>query len=329
LTGKTTEEAIAGLSRNASLDNQALARPDLGKLQTSAEFEQALNGLGYQIGTHFTDEAYRTMFVKPADVYEVSYDKDGIAIPGRKLTDEEKANLQPGRDGRVHIADNGIFNGNEAAAKYADQHSSAGDGPQYYIAFPEAGNALSELLIAGYQKNLENDFSGLTNATEETKWMMLNYGREGLHLDGHSRGSMTIGNAMTAIAKTPGAEGILSGTTLSFFGPAYNAGKADQILGLLQDRNAISDAKKRQEMVLTLQNHIADPVGRFVGGNPATGGTIPDGSTTIREMIRAGTGQKDTSHNCYGSSKDAACGNFWRDVPIRMPISVPVSGERQ
>lgn len=325
LTGKTAEQAIAGISRDASLDNQALVRPDLGKLQANAELEQAANSLGYQIGTRLTDEAYRTMFVKAADVYEVTYNEGGKAIPGRKLTHEEKMNLQPGKDGVVYIADNGIFNDNEAAAKYADQHSSAGEGPQYYVAFPEAGNALSELLVAGYQKGLENDFWGLTNATEETKWMMLYYGQDGLHFDGHSRGSMTIGNAMESIAKMPGAEGILSGTTVSFFGPAYNAAKADQILGFLQDRNAISDPAQRQEMVLTLQNHIADPIGRLIGGNPATGGTIPEGSTSLWEMIRAGTGQKDTSHNCYGvPSSDSNCGAMWKSLPLNQAITYPI-----
>jgi hypothetical protein len=38
---------------------------------------------------------------------------------------------------------------------------------------------------------------------------------------------MTIGNAMESIAKMPGADGILAGTTVSFFGPAYKAAKAD------------------------------------------------------------------------------------------------------
>ena len=48
LAGKTAEEAIAGLSRDASLDNQALVRPDLEKLQANAELEQGLKGFAYQ-----------------------------------------------------------------------------------------------------------------------------------------------------------------------------------------------------------------------------------------------------------------------------------------
>jgi filamentous hemagglutinin len=136
---------------------------------------------------------------------------------------------------------------------------------------------------------------------------------------------MTIGNAMESIAKMPGADGILAGTTVSFFGLAYNAAKADQLLSVLQDRNTIADSTQRQNMVLTLQNNIADPVGRLIGGNPPTDGTIPDGTTLLEQMLRAATGQKDTSHNCYVSSRDAQCGNFWKDFPIYIPVSALAS----
>lgn len=171
---------------------------------------------------------------------------------------------------------------------------------------------------------VDNDFWGLTNATEEAKWAMLYYGQAGLHLDGHSRGSMTIGNAMESIAKMPGAEGALSGTTVSFFGPAYSASKADQLLSYLQDRNTIADPAQRQNMVLTLQNHMADPVGRFIGGNSPTGGTIPEGSTWLKEVINALGGQ-NTSHNCYGSSDADRCHQLWQNSNFS-PISKPING---
>ncbi|QAU24943.1 hypothetical protein EO087_13865 [Dyella sp. M7H15-1] len=323
LTGKSAEQAMAGLSRDASLDNQALARPDLGKLQANAELEQVANSLGYQMGTHFTDETYRTMFVKAADVYEVIKDDEGKLVPGRKLTDEEKRHLQSGSDGKIHIANNGIFNDQAAAEKYANQHSTS-DGPQYYIAFPKAGNGLSELLVAGYQKNLEGDFWGLTNAGEENKWMMLYYGQEGLHLDGHSRDAMTIGNALESISKMPGAEGVLSNATVTFFGPAYNAASADKLLSVLQGYGGISNPLRPYDMILMLQNHIADPVGGFIGWNPSTGGSIPQGTTMLEQIIRAATGQPGTSHNCYGNSTSPACGNFWLEYPDKKPISLPV-----
>ncbi|WP_460501622.1 hypothetical protein, partial [Dyella jejuensis] len=102
--------------------------------------------------------------------------------------------------------------------------------------------------------------------------------------------------------------------------------KADQVLSLLQDRNAIADPNQWQNMVLTMQNHIDDPVGRFVGGNPPTGGTTPEGNSSLIEIIRAVTGQKDTSHNCYGvPSSEGGCGAFWKDSPLDHAISIPVN----
>ncbi|AOS16548.1 hypothetical protein ATY45_20690 [Xanthomonas oryzae pv. oryzae] len=293
--GNHDDAALAGLARKASvLDGNGVVEVDQKKLQEDVEFQQQAKQLIYAEAVKYTDEAYKTMFVKEAKVYEVVRDENGQilkdeqghVVKGRELTEEEKANLRPGSDGLIHIADNGIFNGkygdDAPAGKYADQHSTA-DGPQYYVHFPEADNKLSELLIAGYQKYLENDFFGLTNATQQTEDYMLKYGEAGLHFDGHSRGSMTIGNAMESIAKMDDASGLLSKTTVSFFGPAYNAKKADDILSYLQNREAQDDP---QSMVLTLQNHMADPVGRLIGGNPATGGTIPEGSSLIAEILK-------------------------------------------
>ncbi|WP_147192977.1 hypothetical protein [Xanthomonas oryzae] len=169
---------------------------------------------------------------------------------------------------------------------------------------------------------MENDFFGLTNSTQEIKDIMLKYGQTGLHIDAHSRGSMTDGNAEESIAKMPDASGLLSNTTVSFFGPAYNAKKADDILSYLQNREAQDDP---ESMVLTLQNHMADPVGRLIGGNPATGGTIPDRSSLIAEMMRALLGGKDTSHNCYGAGSGSGCDNLWNNTEPKKSMPYPIN----
>ncbi len=156
------------------------------------------------------------------------FDEHGKPIT-RELSDDEKMNLRPGQDGKISIANNGIFNDVDAAAKYASQHSTTA-GPQYLIHFPEANNGVSELLIAGYQKFLENDFWGLSNSTQTTKDMMNQYGQGNLHFDGHSRGAMTIGNALESVQSQTNARGTLSGTTVNFFGAAYNAQQADGVL---------------------------------------------------------------------------------------------------
>ncbi|WP_342316327.1 hypothetical protein [Lysobacter sp. FW306-1B-D06B] len=228
------------------LNGNGVAPLDLQELQEQVAWEQAVKGEIYTQAIKFTDEAYRTMFLEEAKVYVVEKDSEGNLLPPRELTQEEKLDLKPAADGKIHIADNGINNildGKEpdtrgGANKYADQHSSSGDGPQYFIHFPKAENSVSELLIAGYQKYLESDALGLANATDLTREYMLLYGEDGLHLDGQSRGSLTVGNAMESLENLPSANGLLSGTTVSFFGPACNAAAADALLSHLQNRDS-------------------------------------------------------------------------------------------
>ncbi|MDX1253530.1 MAG: hypothetical protein IDH49_15020 [Gammaproteobacteria bacterium] len=152
--------------------------------------------------------------------------------------------------------------------------------------------------------------------------MMLQYGQSDLQLDGHSRGSMTIGNAMESLTNSPNAQGSLSGTTVNFFGPAYNAQQADGLLSNLQNRSAMPE-EQQSGTVLQYMNHVADPVGGLIGGNPPTGGTIPAGSSEFQEWVRAVTMQKDTSHNCYGDiGKRPGCDALWDGEPSQL-IPVP------
>jgi filamentous hemagglutinin len=116
---------------------------------------------------------------------------------------------------------------------------------------------------------------------------------------------------MEVVQKQDNAAGVLSKTTINFYGPAYNAQQADNILGTLQNRDVVTDSMVRNSMVLQFQNHAADPVGGFVGRNSSTGGTIPEGSSVLNEMYRAGTGKENTSHNCYGTSESKKCAAFW------------------
>jgi len=203
------------------------------------------------------------------------------------LTPEEAKNLQAGSDGKINIVANGIFNDEEAAAKYAVQHSN-NDGPIYAIVFPEADNAVSELMIAGYQKFLENEYTGLTNSTTQVVNYMNTYGESGLDIDAHSRGSLTVGNAIEYLAAN--GQNVLDTTSINLFGPAYNA----------QDMaNLLYTTSNGQQNYVTLYNHVADPVGTYIGGNLATGGSIPSDSNLYLEMLRAAIGQANTSHNLY------------------------------
>jgi len=68
-------------------------------------------------------------------------------------------------------------------------------------------------------------------------------------------------------------------------------------------------------MVIKYEAHMADPVARLIGWNDPTGGIVPqtkpivvktvsgfplsNENTTFAEMVRAATGQENTSHNLY------------------------------
>ena len=319
LTSTSVVETLASLNTDTANAHTSAELQDVNTLVAEAVVERQFKQAVYIEAVKFTDEAYRTMFLKSADMYEVTQDPATGKAVTRKLTEAEKSALEAGPDGKVNIATNGIFNGKyddpAAAASYAMQHN-AGSGPLYLVHFPQAENPLSELLVAGYQKYLENDVMGLTNSTQVVTNSMLQYGQSGLQLDGHSRGAMTIGNAMETLTGISGYQELLSGTTVRFFGPAYNAAAADTLLAGLQNRGAASNP---DAMILTYQNHIADPVGRWIGGNPVTGGTIPEGSSWFGEVRRA-LGGTNTSHSCYGSGA-VPCRELWRDQPDFIPVS--------
>ncbi len=76
------------------------------------------------------------------------------------LTDEKQQNLQKGSDGKVHVSFNGIFTPPEEAAVYVVQYAKDKNAPLYFVVFPEANSAISELLVAGYQKLLEGRLFG-------------------------------------------------------------------------------------------------------------------------------------------------------------------------
>lgn len=308
------------LNHDIAPANEALEKLDATQVLEKAQAAQKLKQGAFDAFEPFADEAYVTMFILLAKIYEILKDDRGQPltvinekgekiIQTRELTVEEKQNLQVSKDGKIHVATNGINNNQEAATKYADQHNVNQD-TQYLVHFPKAGNPLSEILVAAYQKFGEGDLLGLTNATLEVKALMNQYGTDGLHLDGHSRGAMTIDNALNSLKNEDYEVGILSGTTVSLFGPAANAARLDEKLAVLQGRSTIEDQGQQEAMKVTLESHIADPISRYIGGNPATGGVIPENSSYIRELFNALIG-KDTAHNCYGNSDSDTCASLW------------------
>ncbi|EGI76233.1 hypothetical protein, partial [Hylemonella gracilis] len=323
----TLDQQTAGLNASASMDNRWLTSAGRQSLQNDQKnlgenSKKAAGGAARDLlrvtGTY---SAYEVMFTEDEKMYAIKYGVDGKPVmqqdgsPEREaVTAEQMKNLVRGEDGKLYIFNNGIFNDQSAAAQNAAQFGVPRDGEasvdrnQYFIEFKEASNPVAELVVAGYQKYLEGDFWGLTNPTQLNVDMINQYGATGLTLDGHSRGTMTIGNAMQSVLNSGGA-GRSPGLDVNFFGPAFNAEFADGLLSKLQGAAAAT----QNERSVHFQNHAYDPIGTFVGGNPPSGGVVPEGSSGFNEVTRS-IGGSDTSHNCYGGlSSRPSCGQLWED----------------
>ncbi len=315
---KTTDTSKAALtdsngktvSTNTSNTNRALAKADVAGLQKSAQDQQASNMLVLQAAVAFTDQAFKASFLDQAKMYKkvpVTDDKGNTTTQWQEMTPEEKAKIEPGS----RIANNGIFNGGpndpKAAQNLADQNSSGG--AQYLVHFPQANTLVAELLVAGYQKFLEGGALGLTNATQQNVDLIKQTGGN-ITLDGHSRGGMTVGNALTAVQEQGGAGGK---TNVNLFGSAYNAQDAANTVN--QITNGTGEVKQ------STNNY--DFIGRILGGNAGTGGTIPPGSSALEEVIRT-MGGAATVHNCYGAGNDKCSAQSRFGADYVAPPLVPV-----
>lgn len=299
-TGHTAEETTASLNRDTANAHAAAEWQDVEVMRQTVEADREIKEAAFKEAAKFSDEAYRVSFLEKARMYRVARDPEsGEAIKGvdgdpvmTELTDSEKLALKPEPGGRLNVFTNGIFNDEAAAARYAVQMSELPPGQDVYLVYyPQAGNPISELMVAGYQKFLEGGIGDLSNASQEMKNLMGHHGADGLNLVGHSRGAMTIGNAMEVLSEQGGSGGVLNNTEIKFVGPAYNAQDAANMLDAMSNGN---------RSVVLLQNHADDFVGTLIGGNPATYDQRPAESSRLNEWWRI-FGDAPTVHSCYGT----------------------------
>ncbi|WP_375675416.1 hypothetical protein [Bartonella sp. CL100XZDX] len=74
----------------------------------------------------------------------------------------------------------------------------------------------------------------MTNSTKKFQDTMYLYGNTGLHIDAHSRGSLTGFNMMNSF-KQEGMHGIADNTNINFYRPAFNVLVASGLLGYVSD----------------------------------------------------------------------------------------------
>ncbi|WP_244426902.1 hemagglutinin repeat-containing protein [Bartonella senegalensis] len=301
LTEQDAEQKNTSLNSNTAGAHQGVQQLDIVKLKHITRENRKMKTQLLEEGLKISDEAYKTMFIKEHPIAVVDRDEKGRIISSQDkkgrllpqyhyLTSEEKEHLQVGSDGKVHVSFNGLFTSTDAAARYAVQFADNKNDPHYFVVFPKSDSALSELMVGGYQKFMENNFFGLTNSTKKVQSLLKRYGNEGLHIDAYSRGSMTVGNGMHDFEKR-GIHSIAGNTSINLFGPAYNA----------QDMaNTLDKLSHGKQKSVGLENHKYDFVGTMIGGNPYTFEKIPIGSNALIETLKLIKAYPSV-HSCLGS----------------------------
>ena len=241
-----------------------------------------------------------------------------------ELSDQERNQLQKvtytdpktGKtESKYVVAFNGIFNDRNSAAKFAVQNYVAGRDEKtgdinkrlykdvYFVHHPKAKNGLSELLVAGYEKMFEGSFGnllGMDNSSLQAMNMMKQYGKDDLYLGSHSRGTLTVSNALKALNTEDNREKkLLSNTTVKMVGPAADVTRADGYLSQLQTgkERTTSDGSIR------IENHASDPVGSMpilLGGNPATTSENNLNKSWLQRTADIFSDERSSVHNCHG-----------------------------
>ena len=241
-----------------------------------------------------------------------------------ELSDQERNQLQKvtytdpktGKtESKYVVAFNGIFNDRNSAAKFAVQNYIAGRDNKtgnidqkiykdvYFVHHPKANNAFSELLVAGYEKMFETSFGnvlGMDNSSLQAMNMMKQYGKDDLYVGAHSRGTLTISNALKALnTEDNRKKKLLSGTTVKMVGPAADVTRADGYLSQLQTgkERTTSDGSIR------IENHASDPVGSMpilLGGNPATTSENNLNKSWLQRTADMFSDERLSVHNCHG-----------------------------
>ena len=259
------------------------------------------------------------------DVYlQQQLDKGRNIYVLHELSDQERNQLQKvtytdpktGKtESKYVVAFNGIFNDRNSAAKFAVQNYVAGRDEKtgdinkrlykdaYFVHHPKAKNGLSELLVAGYEKMFETSFGnllGMDNSSLQAMNIMKQYGKDDLYLGSHSRGTLTVSNALKALNTEDNREKkLLSNTTVKMVGPAADVTRADGYLSQLQTgkERTTSDGSIR------IENHASDPVGSMpilLGGNPATTSENNLNKSWLQRTADMFSDERLSVHNCHG-----------------------------
>ncbi|NBI43783.1 hypothetical protein GVX76_09915 [[Haemophilus] felis] len=255
----------------------------------------------------FTDKYFAKEIEKGYNIYKLY-----------ELSDQERKQISPvtytdpttgKQKTQYFVAFNGIMNDVQAAAKFALQNYIAGKDEKtglvnqrlykdiYFVHHPRANNDISELLIAGYQKWSVSKDNSVKQAVDI--FDQKGNSQEGLYIGSHSRGTLTVSNALQILSADKANEGKLSNTRLKMVGPAANVTRADNLLNQLQGNQGARGSKIGS---IIIENHQDDTVGSnlAVGGNPYTTNTNINNKNWLRLKLDILSNESLSSHNCHG-----------------------------
>ena len=151
----------------------------------------------------------------------------------------------------------------------------------------------AELLTAVYQKW----FKSGDNSVRQAEILLKDYGNKGLFVGSHSRGTLTVSNALQRLDSEEN-KGLLAKTKMKMVGPATDVTRADNILNRLQGKGEV---RQSREGSILVENSKYDAIGSWwiIGGNPYTTETKAQDKNSVA-VLRDIFGDNSSSHNCYG-----------------------------
>ena len=313
LTNETSEQTAERLQANAQgTTHTGVSATDVQAMRRQVEAERANKNEAVKQLTNLTDQAFKRMFTEQPKFYAVSCPAGADCITSPELaqvrqvqgTPEEVQKQIASAEAGAVLAVNGIENPLGRAAQLAYQNAAvdkeSGDKPStiYLMHYVPATNALAEMMIAGYEKNLASTL-GHSNPTQAYAQALAERGTLETTSLGHSRGTIVQTNANQILAQ--------QGYTNPNLSVQGVGGAVDQRTYYEAAAAVQGDVEKRERDRITYSYFSNDPVStsHLSGGNP--------GAWRLSDFWQVLT-TSNSMHSCYGTGAPG-CSQVQNPVP--------------
>ena len=315
---------VAHLSRDTANTHRGLELIDRQALQKEVEVRREIQSMTVKTVEFFTDEAHRVMFKVTPKILKVTcrqepcaYGGEGTADANRKIiVDGKEVNniafeeVKPWdipKDGSARIAINGISNDEQRAAELAmqntplDRETKSKPTEIYVVYYQQSNNVASELIVAAYEKHMAKTF-GYTNPDVVSAALIQQQGDNAVLVEGHSRGSLVVDNALTILKDGSHTNNNLS---INVYGPAVNQQKLE---------TSFSGVNNSEDAKPNYFYQTNDPVSTVVGD--AKDGLFIPSLLEFWNVIMT----NNSAHSCYGTGAPGC-------KPFQTPPATSVNGQ--